>query len=112
MSEIFADQWTLLVLGALACTFNIYAIGADRGAYVMGSAIRKHAAYIEFVNWLVLLGVIIYLSYLYTWWFLLSFFVFPAVAAIMARILRGFTQLVYIFGMPVVAILVTVHLTG
>ena len=112
MSGIFADQWTLLILGALACTFNIYAIEAERGRYAMGSSTRKYAVFIEAANWLVLLGVIIYLSYLYTWWFLLSFFVFPAVGAIMARILGKFTQLVYIFGMPVAAILVIMHLTG
>ncbi len=112
MGEIFVEQWTVLVLGVLAITFNMYAIAAGRSQYVMGNAIRKYGAYIEFVNWLVFLGVIIYLGFLYTWWFLLSFWVFPAVGGIMASILRGFTQLAYIFGMPIFIILVVIHLAA
>jgi hypothetical protein len=110
MNEIFTEQWLVIIWAVLAITFNIYKMGADGGRYTMGSVIRKYGVYLEFVNWFVLLGVIIYLSYLYTWWFLFAFWIFPVVGLIISSILGSSTQLVYIFAMPIFTILGIIHL--
>ncbi len=101
MKEMFAQQWVALILAMLAVTFNMYEIEAQSRGYPMGWAIRKYKDVISVVNWLILLGVIIYLSYLYTWWFVASFWVLPVVGALIAGLLRGTTQIVYILGMPI-----------
>lgn len=101
MMDMLADQWSALILGVLAATFNMYSIEAQSRGYDMGTIIYKYKDVIELVNWLILLGVIIYLSYQYTWWFVASFWVFPLVGAIIAGLLRGIKQIVYIFGMPI-----------
>ncbi len=110
MSGIFTEQWPLIIWAAVAITFNMFLYTANARRYVMGSFFNKYKHYIELVNWLVLVGTVIYLSYLYTWYFLFSFFIFPVLGLIISSILRGYTQFFYLIGMPIFTIIGIIHL--
>ena len=100
------------MLVTLAVAFNIYHARAERGGSPTAGFFRKYGTYLETVNWLVLVGVVILLSYLYTWWFLLSLLVFPVLGVVVARIFGPLTQMLYIFGMPIALVIVIVRLVS
>lgn len=110
MSELLSEQWSLLTLVTLAMAFNIHFMRAEQGESPIGSFFHKYGLYFSVVHWLVLVGAVIFLSYLYTWWFMLSLWLFPVLGLIVARILGALTQLLYILGMPIILIIVIVRL--
>ena len=83
---------------------------ADKGKYPMGSVIHRYKDIIEAINWTLCVGLVIYLSYVYTWYFLTSLFIFPVIGAIIASICKSFTQIVYLFGMPVCMIIFVIKI--
>ena len=109
MTEILSTQWSLLALGLLAVTFNLYSLQARKGKYVMGKTFWQYKTYVEIVNWGLLLGVVLYLISQYTWWLLLVTFVFVAFGQSVASILKGVTQIFYVLGLPVLLIFVILH---
>jgi hypothetical protein len=105
ISQIFSNHWVEIILIVLAINFNMYAMEAENGKYTMGSFIYKYKNMVELVNWLIFTGLVIYLSYIFSWYLLISLIVLPIIGALSALLLRGFTQLVYLFGMPVFLII-------
>jgi len=101
VSELFSHQWPSIALVILALTFNMYFISAQKGAVPLGNFFYHYGTFVEFANWLLVLGAVVFLSYLYTWWFLLAPFVLAPVADIVRRILGGFTQIVFLVGAPI-----------
>ncbi len=110
MSEILIEQWPLIMWATLAITFNMFLYDVDKGRYGIGLFFRQYRVIFELINWLVILGLILYLSCLYTWWFLLAFFIFPVLGLIISSIIGGYTQFFYIIGMPIFTIIGIMHL--
>ena len=100
MQELFVHDWAAMSIATLAATFNLYAMQAEKGQYPMGQFVWRYRVFIEFTNWLLLLGMVLFLSYNYTWYILLSFFAFPVLGSLIASILKGLTQVAYILAMP------------
>lgn len=109
MSAIISAQWPIIALGLLAVTFNMYSLQARKGKYVMGKTFWQYKTFFEVINWAALLAVVLYLSSQYSWWVLLSAFVFIGAGQAIAFILKGVTQIFYVLGMPVLIILVMLH---
>ena len=105
ISQLFSNHWPEIILIVLAINFNMYAMEAEKGKYTMGSFIYKYKNMVELLNWLIFTGLVIYLSYIFSWYLLISLIVLPIAGALSASLLRGFTQLVYLFGMPVFLII-------
>ena len=105
ISKLFSNHWIEIILIVLAINFNIYAMEAEKGKYPMGSFIHKYKNMFELLNWLLFAGLVIYLSYLFSWYLLISLFVLPIIGALLASLLKGISQLVYLFGMPVFLII-------
>lgn len=111
VSQIFIQNWAEVVLIVLAISFNMYAMQAEKGIYPMGSFIYKYKAIFEAINWTIFLGLIIYLSYIFSWYLLISFFVLPIFGALIASLFKGFIQLLYLFTMPVFFIIFIIKIT-
>jgi hypothetical protein len=78
-------------------TFIMYWMKAKTGQYPAGTFVWRYGDLISGLTWVVLLSFIVYLSYSYSWFFLLSFFVFPVFGEIFLRIVGGWIQL-YLWG--------------
>jgi len=105
ISQLFIQHWAGIILIVIAIIFNMYAMEAEKGIYPMGRFIHKYKAMFEAINWLILTGLVIYLSYLFSWYLLISFFVLPIVGALLALLFKEFTQVFYLFTMPVFLII-------
>jgi hypothetical protein len=110
--EILKKEYFALALIGLNITFNMYAMKAEKGIYPMGTFFYKKAGIIEAFNWTFSLGLICYLSYYYTWYFLLSFFVFPVLGSVFASLFMGNTQLIYLLGFPILLVLFLISKIG
>jgi len=108
--QLFIQHWAGIILIVLAISFNMYAMEAEKGIYPMGSFIHKYKAMFEAINWLIFVGLVIYLSYLFSWYLLISLFVLPIVGALLASLFKGFTQVVYLFTMPVFLIIFIIRI--
>ena len=67
MQELFVHDWAAMSIATLAATFNLYAMRAEKGQYPMGQFVWRYRVFIELTNWLLLLGVLLFLSYNNTW---------------------------------------------
>jgi hypothetical protein len=105
ISQLFSQHWSEVILIVLAISFNMYAMDAEKGVYPMGSFFWKYKAVFEAFNWLLLVGLVIYLSYLFSWYLLISLFVLPIIGSTLASLFKQFTQLPYLFAMPIFLIL-------
>ena len=112
MSELFSHQWPSIGFITLALTFNMYFISAQKGTVPLGNFFHRYGVFVEFANWLLVLGGVVFLSYLYTWWFFLAPFVLAPVADIVRRFLGGFTQLVFLTGAPILLTLSAIFLAN
>jgi hypothetical protein len=110
MGEIIQQHWSLLLLALVAVSMNTFMLDARKGRYEMGSIFRQYGLIFELFNWLILLGVVIFISISHSWWFLFAFFIIPIAGFIISSILRMVTQFVYIFGMPIAIVLVVISL--
>ncbi len=110
MKEILAAEWSLIALALLAVTYNLYSLDARKGKYVMGKTFWQFRTFFEVLNWAIFLAVLGYLGYQYTWWSMLSIFVFGATGRALSILLKGFTQIFYLVGMPVLAVFALAHL--
>lgn len=102
MGELASQQWAAITVVFLAMTFNLYHARAQKGEAPMGTFFWRYGDYIEVANWLLITIIAFYLSYLYTWWFLLAPFVLAALADIAWRVMGvPLTLIAFIVGMPV-----------
>ena len=95
--DLFSDEWAILSVATLAATFNVWHMRAER----MGTIFQRYGAIIEAVNWVLLTGAIIFLAFNYSWYLLLTIWVFPAVGLPIAGILGSHTQIIYVVAMPI-----------
>lgn len=105
MGEILKQCWYLLLLASIAVSFNMFMISARKGRYDMGSFFRKFGPILELVNWLILLGVVIFISVSESWWFLFAYLIIPTIGFTISSIFREKTQFIYLIGMPIMIIL-------
>jgi len=112
VGELISEQWSLVILITLAVAFNMYRMRSERTGSPTGRFFHRYGVHCEVVNWLVVLGGVVYLSWLCTWWFMLSYFLFPVLGSVVARIFGPLTQLLYMLGVPVVLIVVIIHLVA
>ena len=110
MSAALVEHWAVIMLALLATTFNLYRQLARTGQAPMGAFFYRYGEYIEFANWLLVAAGIVFLSFQHTWWLLLLFFLVGALGAAIAKTLGGFTQILYMIGMPVLAVLAGIQL--
>lgn len=110
ISQLFIQNWAGIVLIVLAISFNMYAMEAEKGIYPMGRFIHKYKAIFKTINWLIFVGLVIYLSYLFSWYLLISLFVLPIVGALLASLFKGFIQVVYLFTMPIILIIFMIRI--
>jgi hypothetical protein len=110
LSQLLTAHWAEVILVVLAVSFNMYAIEAEKGVHLMGSFVHKYKAMLEATNWLLFIGLVIYLSYLLSWYLLISLFILPIVGAALASLFKGFTQFMYLFAMPMFLIIFIVKI--
>ena len=70
----------------------------------MGRMFWRYGAFIELMNWVLLTGVIIFFAFNYSWYLLLTIWLFPAVGLPIAGILGTFTQIIYVVAMPILLV--------
>lgn len=99
-TKLVTTQWAELAVILTAISFNMYSFQADKGVYTIGSLVHKYKLYIETLNWLLFVALIIHLAYLFSWFLLIALFLLPLVGASVASCFRGFTPLVYLITMP------------
>lgn len=99
--KLITTHWAELVIVLLAISFNMYTIEAEKGRYTMGLFVHKYKAPIEALNWLLLIGLVIRLSYLYSWYLIITLFVIPIVGASVASCFKSLTQAIYLSLMPI-----------
>ena len=112
LMEILKKEYLSLILIILSFTFNMYAMKAEKGIYPMGTFFYKKIWIVEAFNWTFSTVLICYLSYSYSWYFLLSFFVFPVFGGFLASLFKGHTQMLYLLAFPIFIFLFLVSKIG
>jgi len=100
MLDLFIHEWPSLCVATLACSFNVWHMKPQR----MGRIFLRYGAFIEAINWVLFAGVIIFLAFNYSWYLLLTLWVFPAIGLPIARILKGLTPIIYLVAMPILLV--------
>ena len=109
LEQMITNEYLLISLASLAFAFNLWHGKAQQGAADIGVVFYKTGPLFEMFNWLLLTAALIWLSYSYTWWFLLlGWILLPIPGVILFVIFRSLIQLVYIVGMPILLILIIV----
>jgi hypothetical protein len=103
--QLITTQWAELLVILSAISFNMYSYEADKGVYTVGSLVEKYKPQIEVINWLLLTGLVIHLSYLYSWFLLGSLFLLPIVGAAVASCFKSLTPVAYLIAMPLFLII-------
>ena len=111
MRDFLSAQWSVIALGLMAVTYNFYSMDARKNKYVMGKTFWQYKAFFEVLNWALFAASVVYLSYRSSWWALLSAILFAATGKALSIMLKGVTQILYLFGMPVFIIFVLWRLT-
>ena len=125
MLDLFIHEWASLCGATLAATLNLYLMRADSWTsnpddywravattietgkppgFAMGSLFRRYRPLLEFMNWVLLVGLLVFLGYNYSWFLLLTIWVFPVLGSIIASILKERTQIIYIVAMPILLV--------
>jgi len=104
MLDLFIHEWASLCGATLAATFNVWHMHAERRFERIGTIFRRYGMFIETVNWLLLIGVINFLAFNYSWYLLLTIWVFPAVGLPISRIFGSHIQIIYLVAMPILLV--------
>jgi hypothetical protein len=99
LTSMIHNDLAALTLIVLNFTFILYSIKARKLGYPMG-IVYRYGDLFESISWILSLGLIVFLSHSYSWYFLVSFFLFPVLGDILARLIGPPIQPIYVLGSP------------
>ena len=72
--QVLQNEYFALILLIIGNGYYIYMRSARQGEYPLGSILATYGDLLDVINGIIVFGLLIYLSWTYSWYFLLSVF--------------------------------------